>query len=137
MRVISIIQDVVINHSSKEGIRGQVWIDHLPIKYYVPAGSQQGQLRNGPYRGNLGDYQSTVREDNDNPLAPGWFRPRQASDPDGVVPLTDPRTGQTVPSPATIPAASSASTVARSTAPVYHQEGSSPAATGRAPPSRP
>jgi len=98
-RDISIIQDVVINHSSQYGIRGQVWIDHLPVKYYVPAGSQQGQLRNGPYQGNLGNYRSTFREDNDNPAAPGWFRDRQASDPDGVVPLTDPRTGQTVPSP--------------------------------------
>jgi glycosidase len=98
-RGIRIIQDVVINHSSQYGIRGQVWIDHLPIKYYVPQGSQQGQLRNGPYRGNLGNYASPFREDNDNPLAPDWFRERQTSDPDGTAPLRDPRTGQNVPSP--------------------------------------
>ncbi len=98
-RGIKIIQDVVINHSSQYGIRDQVWIDHLPIKYYVPAGGSQGQTRNGPYVGNLGNYQSPFREDNDNPLAPDWFRARQTTDPDGTVPLTDPRTGQQVPAP--------------------------------------
>ena len=98
-RGIKIVQDVVINHSSQYGIRGQVWIDHLPIKYYVPRGSQQGRVNNGPYQGNLGDYRSPNREDNDNPLAPAWFRERQTSDPDGNVPLVDPRTGATVPSP--------------------------------------
>lgn len=98
-RGIRIIQDVVINHSSQYGIRGQVWIDHLPIKYYVPQGSQQGRIDNGPYQGHLGHYQSPFREDNDNPLAPDWFRERQTSDPAGVQPLTDPRTGATVPSP--------------------------------------
>ena len=98
-RGIKIIQDAVINHSSQYGIRDQVWIDHLPIKYYVPAGGSQGQTRNGPYVGNLGNYQSPSREDNDNPLAPDWFRARQTTDPDGTVPLTDPRTGQQVPAP--------------------------------------
>jgi glycosidase len=98
-RGLKIVQDVVINHSSQYGIRGQVWIDHLPIKYYVPAGSTQGQLVNGPYRGNLGNYTHPFREDNDNPLAPAWFRERQATDPDGTRPLTDPRTGETVPRP--------------------------------------
>ncbi|HHW78370.1 MAG TPA: starch-binding protein [Xanthomonadaceae bacterium] len=98
-RGIKIVQDVVINHSSQYGIRGQVWIDHLPIKYYVPRGSQQGRVNNGPYQGNLGDYRSPNREDNDNPLAPAWFRERQTSDPEGNVPLVDPRTGATVPSP--------------------------------------
>ena len=122
-RGMSIIQDVVINHSSQYGVRGQVWIDHLPIKYYVPAGSRQGQLRNGPYRGNLGNYRSTFREDNDNPVAPGWFRDRQASDAEGVVPLTDPRTGQTVPSPGYNPGrffGVDAGTLDRTW---YHQEG--------------
>ncbi|MDJ0651325.1 MAG: chitobiase/beta-hexosaminidase C-terminal domain-containing protein, partial [Xenococcaceae cyanobacterium MO_188.B19] len=38
-RGIKIIQDVVVNHSCQYGIRGKVWIDHLPIKYYVPPGS--------------------------------------------------------------------------------------------------
>ena len=98
-RGIKIIQDVVVNHSSQYGIRGQAWIDHLPIKYYVPRGSQQGRVNNGPYQGNLGDYRSPNREDNDNPLAPAWFRERQTSDPAGSVPLVDPRTGATVPSP--------------------------------------
>ncbi|MDJ0898194.1 MAG: alpha-amylase family glycosyl hydrolase [Xenococcus sp. MO_188.B8] len=98
-RGLKIIQDVVVNHSSQYGIRGQVWIDHLPIKYYVPAGSEQGQTDNGPYQGNLGNYQSSFREDNDNPMAPEWFRERQNSDPEGILPLIDPKTGVTIPSP--------------------------------------
>ena len=93
---LKIIQDVVINHSSQYGIRGKVWIDHLPIKYYRPAG---GAIDSPPYVGTLGDYQSPFREDNDNPVAPAWFRERQTSDPEGVVPLTDPLTGATVPQP--------------------------------------
>lgn len=96
-RGIKVIQDVVINHSSQYGIRDQVWIDHLPIKYYRPAGG--GAIDNGPYQGNLGDYLSPFREDNDNPVAPAWFRARQISDPEGVLPLVDPLTGVTVPSP--------------------------------------
>jgi glycosidase len=98
-RGIKIIQDVVINHSSQYGIRGKVWIDHLPIKYYVPQGSTQGALRNGPYVGNLGNYAWPNRDDNDNPLAPDWYRERHASDPEGRMPLIDPRTDQQVPSP--------------------------------------
>jgi glycosidase len=98
-RGIKIIQDVVINHSSQYGIRNQVWIDHLPIKYYVPQGLQQGQVNNGPYHGNLGNYKSPFREDNDNPVAPEWFRERQISDPEGMQSLTDPLTGETVPRP--------------------------------------
>jgi glycosidase len=87
---LKIIQDVVINHSSQYGIRGKVWIDHLPIKYYVPQGSQPCQVNNGPYQCNLGDYRSPFREDNDTPVAPDWFKERQTSDPNGVVPLKDP-----------------------------------------------
>ena len=94
---MKVIQDVVVNHSSQYGIRNQVWIDHLPIKYYRPAGGQP--IVNGPYVGNLGDYLSPFRDDNDNPVAPQWFRDRHASDADGVVPLVDPLTGVTVPSP--------------------------------------
>ncbi|RYZ90849.1 MAG: alpha-amlyase [Proteobacteria bacterium] len=94
-RGMKIIQDVVINHSSQYGIRGNVWIDHLPIKYYRPAGG--APIVNGPYRDNLGDYQDPFREDNDNPLAPAWFKDRQTSDPEGVLPLVDPLTGTTVP----------------------------------------
>jgi glycosidase len=96
---MKIIQDVVINHSSNYGIRGQVWIDHLPIKYFVPQGSQQGRIDNGPYQGNLGDYARPFRDDNDNPLAPAWFQARHGSDAAGTTPLVDPKTGQTVPSP--------------------------------------
>ncbi len=95
-RGLKIVQDVVINHSSQYGIRDRVWIDHLPIKYFRPPG---GAIDNGPYQGNLGDYNSPFREDNDNPLAPDWFRERQTSDPEGVVPLVDPNTGATVPQP--------------------------------------
>jgi len=94
-RGMKVIQDVVINHSSQYGIRGKVWIDHLPIKYYRPAGG--AAIDNGPYQGNLGDYLNPFREDNDNPLAPLWFRQRQTSDAAGTVPLVDPLTGVTVP----------------------------------------
>lgn len=96
---LKVIQDVVINHSSQYGIRDQVWIDHLPIKYFVPEGSRQGMIDNDPYIGNLGDYRSAFRDDNDNPVAPAWFRERHSSDPDGTVPLVDPKTGVTVPMP--------------------------------------
>jgi len=96
-RGIKVIQDMVINHSSQYGIRNKVWIDHLPIKYFVPQGSSQGQISNDPYFGNLGDYTSPNRDDNDNPVAPAWFRDRHSSDPEGVVPLMDPKTGVTVP----------------------------------------
>lgn len=96
---IKVIQDVVVNHSSQYGLRGKVWIDHLPIKYYVPRGSQQGLINNGPYQGNLGDYASTNRCDDDNPVAPDWYRARCQSDPTGTTPLIDPKTGATVPSP--------------------------------------
>lgn len=95
---IKVIQDVVINHTSQYGLRDKVWIDHLPIKYYVPTGSVQGNIINGPYVGNLGDYKSTFRDDNDNSAAPQWFKDRHNSDATGTVPLVDPKTGSTVPS---------------------------------------
>ena len=94
---LKVIQDVVINHTSQYGLRNAVWIDHLPIKYYVPTGGTQGQIVNGPYLGNLGDYKSTFRDDNDNPLAPAWFRERHSSDAEGLLPLVDPKTGTSVP----------------------------------------
>jgi glycosidase len=96
---IKIIQDVVINHSCQYGIRGKVHIDHLPTKYYVPQGSEQGQVDHGPYQGNLGNYAWSNRDDIDNPMAPDWWQARHDSDPDGVEPLTDPKTGETVPKP--------------------------------------
>jgi len=98
-RGIKIIQDVVVNHSCQYGIRGKVWIDHLPIKYYVPQGSEQGQVKHGPYQGNLGNYAWPNRDDLDNPVAPDWYRERHARDPDGIEPLVDPKTGETVPKP--------------------------------------
>jgi glycosidase len=96
---IKIIQDVVINHSCQFGIRGKVHIDHLPIKYYVPRGSTQGRVDHGPYRGNLGNYAWPDRDDIDNPVAPDWYRERHARDPEGIEPLVDPKTGETVPKP--------------------------------------
>jgi hypothetical protein len=81
------------------GIRGKVWIDHLPIKYYVPQGSEQGRVNHGPYQGNLGNYAWPNRDDIDNPVAPEWYRERHAMDPEGKVPLVDPKTGETVPKP--------------------------------------
>lgn len=98
-RGIKIIQDVVINHSCQYGIRGQVHIDHLPIKYYVPQGSQSGRVDHGPYQGSLGNYAWANRDDIDNPVAPDWFRERHQRDPQGLEPLVDPKTGETVPKP--------------------------------------
>jgi len=57
---LKVIQDVVINHSSNYGIRGQVWIDHLPIKYYRPQGG--AAIDHGPYQGNLGNYKSVGKK---------------------------------------------------------------------------
>jgi len=96
---IKIIQDVVVNHSCQYGIRGKVHIDHLPIKYYVPAGSEPGRVNHGPYQGSLGNYAWPNRDDIDNPVAPDWYRERHACDPDGVEPLVDPKTGETLPKP--------------------------------------
>ncbi len=98
-RGIKIIQDVVVNHSCQYGIRGKVHIDHLPIKYYVPQGSDQGRVNHGPYQGNLGNYAWPNRDDIDNPAAPAWYRERYNADPEGKVPLVDPKTGETVPKP--------------------------------------
>ena len=98
-RGIKIIQDVVINHSCQYGIRGKVHIDHLPIKYYVPQGSEPGRVDHGPYQGSLGNYAWPNRDDIDNPVAPAWYRERHERDPEGIVPLIDPKTGETVPKP--------------------------------------
>ncbi|MGA7981746.1 MAG: alpha-amylase family glycosyl hydrolase [Chromatiaceae bacterium] len=98
-RGIKIIQDVVINHSCQYGIRGKVHIDHLPIKYYVPDGSSQGEVDYGPYQGNLGNYAWPNRDDIDNPVAPDWYRERHLRDPEGTDPLVDPKTHETVPKP--------------------------------------
>ena len=65
----------------------------------MPQRSTQGKFNNGPYQGNLGDYRNPYRVDNDNPVAPDWFRERQTTDPQGEVPLVDPTTQVSVPSP--------------------------------------
>ena len=122
-RGIRIIQDVVVNHSCQFGIRGQVHIDHLPIKYYVPTGSQQGQIRNGPFVGNLGNYAWPNRDDIDNPVAPDWYRERHDRDAEGVEPLTDPRTGQQVPSAGYNPNRFFGIDATTLDAAWYHQEG--------------
>lgn len=98
-RDIKIIQDVVVNHSCQYGIRDQVHIDHLPIKYFVPEGSQPEGVNHGPYQSNLGHYGYPGRDDIDNSLAPDWYRERYQRDPDGTEPLVDPKTGETVPKP--------------------------------------
>ena len=98
-RGIKIIQDVVVNHSCQYGIRGKVHIDHLPIKYYVPQGSEPGRVNHGPYQGNLGNYAWPNRDDIDNPVAPMWYQERHHSDPEGKIPLVDPKSGETVPKP--------------------------------------
>ncbi|EIC20905.1 alpha-amylase family glycosyl hydrolase [Thiorhodovibrio frisius] len=98
-RGIKIIQDVVVNHCCQYGIRDQVHIDHLPTKYYVPQGSEQGQVDHGPYQGHLGNYSWPNRDDIDNPKAPDWWHERHERDPAGTEPLIDPKTGETVPKP--------------------------------------
>jgi glycosidase len=98
-RGIKIIQDVVVNHSCQYGIRGKVHIDHLPVKYYVPEGSEPSHVNHGPYRGNLGNYTWPNRDDIDNPVAPSWWRERHVRDPEGIEALVDPKTGETVPKP--------------------------------------
>ena len=90
---LKIVQDVVINHSCNYGIRGKVWIDRLPVKYF----RKSGVVFTWPYENNLGNYQYQYREDNDNPIAPAWFRERQNSDPLGTTPLKDPKSGVVVP----------------------------------------
>ena len=89
---LKVIQDVVINHSSNYGIRNQVWIDRLPHKYFRPAHS----VFTAPYALNLGNYLAPYHEDNDNPVAPAWFRARQHQDDAGEAALVDPTTGQSL-----------------------------------------
>lgn len=79
---IKVIQDVVLNHSSNYGIRGQAWIEKIPTKYYVEMGRQKGWVDMGPYQGHIGDYASYGKCDNDNPVAPAWHRAVCAGDPE-------------------------------------------------------
>jgi glycosidase len=92
-RGLKVIQDVVINHSSNYGIRGKVWVNRVPEKYF----RKPGLKLDWPYTGNLGNYQHPFRMDNDNPVAPAWFKERASRDPEGVEPLKDPVNGQMLP----------------------------------------
>ena len=85
---IKIVQDVVLNHSSNYGIRGQVYLPKIPTKYYVDPAYGKGGIDNGPYQGTLGDYNSINRCDNDNPVAPAWHRRLCAGDPDALATFT-------------------------------------------------
>lgn len=78
---IKVIQDVVLNHSSNYGIRGQAYIEKIPTKYYIDKKFGKGKINNGPYQGNIGDYESINRCDNDNDVAPVWHRMVCAGDP--------------------------------------------------------
>ena len=120
---IKIIQDVVVNHSCQYGIRGKVHIDHLPIKYYVPQGSEQGRVDHGPYQGNLGNYAWPNRDDIDNPVAPDWWRERHARDPGGTEPLIDPDTGEALPKPGYDPGRFFGIDAQRLDPDWYHQDG--------------
>jgi glycosidase len=91
---LKVIQDVVINHSSNYGIRDKVFIDRLPIKYFREDKSPSFPF---PYQQNLGDYQRADREDNDNTIAPDWFRKAQGNDPEGKGPFWDALTGTWLP----------------------------------------
>jgi glycosidase len=55
-------------------------------------------VNHGPYQGNLGNYAWPNRDDIDNPVAPDWYRERiTVAIPEGIEPLVDPKTGETVP----------------------------------------
>ncbi len=79
---IKVIQDVVLNHSSNYGIRGQAYIEKIPNKYWVDAGDGKDGTNYGPYKLHTGDYLSYGRCDNDNPVAPTWHRRVCAGDPE-------------------------------------------------------
>ncbi len=90
---LRVIQEVPINASSFYGIRHQVFIDRLPIKYYL----KSGESIIWPYELNWGDYRRPFREDNDNPLAPLPFQDKVIADPFGKIGMIDPLTGVRVP----------------------------------------
>jgi len=92
-RGLKVIQSMIVNHTSNYGIRGQVWIDRLPHKFYRATGMQVPW----PYIFNLGNYKHHFREDNDNPRTPEWFQDQLYRDPWGKGPLLDPKTGTVLP----------------------------------------
>ena len=85
---IKVIQDVVVNHSSNYGIRGQAWIEKIPTKYYIDPKYGKNGIDMGGYQKNIGDYQSINRCDNDNPVAPAWHRSLCAGDPNAEATFT-------------------------------------------------
>lgn len=118
-RGIKVIQDVVINHSSNYGIRGQVWINRLPVKYF----RKSGVTPEWPYTDNLGNYKEPFRMDNDNPVAPDWFKARLKTDPEGIEPLLDQVTGKTVPTTDISPERFFGTDVSKLPPEWYHQNG--------------
>jgi glycosidase len=92
-RGLRVILTVIPNQSSHFGIRDEVFVDRLPIKFY----RQTGLTIPWPYVFNLGNYKHPFRMDNDNPRAPEWFQDFLHRDPWGAGPLIDPRTGTTLP----------------------------------------
>ncbi len=86
---IKVVQDVVLNHSSNYGIRGQTYIDKIPTKYHIdPQYGKGGIDMGGIYTGNIADYKSANRCDNDNPVAPTWHRRLCAGDPNADATFT-------------------------------------------------
>ncbi len=85
---IKVVQDVVLNHSSNYGIRGQVYIEKIPTKYYIDPAFGKNGIDNGPYQKNIGDYVSYTRCDNDNYVAPVWHRRVCAGDPEASAEFT-------------------------------------------------
>lgn len=89
---LKIIQTIVVNHCSNYGIRNYYFIPRLPLKFY------KGSIKpEWPYIFNLGNYKDPFRMDNDNPLAPEWFKDWRFRDPWAAGPLHDPVTGKTFP----------------------------------------
>ena len=119
---LKVVQDVVINHSSQYGIRGKVFIDHLPIKYYRPAGG--APISNGPYQGNLGDYQSRVPRGQRQPGGAGVVRSRaRPPTPPGPRRWSIRAPASPCRWPATTPTGSSASTLEGLDPTWYHLDG--------------
>lgn len=89
---LKVIQTLVVNHCSNFGIRNYYFISRLPLKFY------KGPIKpEWPYIFNLGNYKDKYRMDNDNPLAPEWFKDWRYRDPWAAGPLHDPVTGKTFP----------------------------------------
>ncbi len=85
---IKVVQDVVLNHSSNYGIRGQAYIEKIPTKYYIDKKFGKDGVNYGPYKKNIGDYVSYNRCDNDNYVAPAWHRRLCAGDPEAKAEFT-------------------------------------------------